>query len=64
MLISVIFFFQEVYEKLQDVEQKKYCSDILSVLSMTVSDQLDCLKYRLSGQRGDVGSWGHEYVRH
>ena len=40
-----------------------YCADILSVLSMTVSEQRDCLNYRLQGKRGDIGDWGHEYVR-
>jgi len=55
---------KEVFEKLSDASVKKDCADILSILSMVVSDQRDCLSYRLLGQRGDVGSWGHEYVRH
>lgn len=55
---------QEVHQKLQSPELQRFCSDILSVLSMTVSEQRDCLHYRLTGDRGDVGAWGHEYVRH
>ena len=41
-------------------------ADILSVLSMTNADQEEraCLKYRLVGSGGEVGDWGHEYVRH
>ena len=41
-------------------------ADVLSVLGMTYSDEdrLDTLKYRLLAPPDDVGSWGHEYVRH
>nr|XP_026689931.1 26S proteasome non-ATPase regulatory subunit 2-like isoform X3 [Ciona intestinalis] len=31
---------------------------------MTISDERECLKYRLLGSQEDIGSWGHEYVRH
>ena len=33
---------------------------------MTYSDEerLDCLKYRLEAPSTDLGSWGHEYMRH
>lgn len=33
---------------------------------MTYSDEdrLDCLKYRLQAPSTDLGSWGHEYMRH
>jgi 26S proteasome regulatory subunit N1 len=39
---------------------------MLSVLGMTYSDEqrLDCLKYRLQSPSSDLGSWGHEYMRH
>lgn len=39
---------------------------MLSVLGMTYSDEdrLDCLKYRLQSPSQDLGSWGHEYMRH
>lgn len=39
--------------------------DVMSVLAMTMAPtgSRDSLKYRLRGSRGDVASWGHEYVR-
>ena len=39
---------------------------MLSVLGMTYSDEnrLDSLKYRLLSPSQDLGSWGHEYIRH
>jgi 26S proteasome regulatory subunit N1 len=39
---------------------------MLSVLGMTYSDQdrRDTLKYRLLAPSKDLGSWGHEYMRH
>jgi 26S proteasome regulatory subunit N1 len=39
---------------------------MMSVLGMTYSDEerLDCLKYRLEAPSTDLGSWGHEYMRH
>lgn len=41
-------------------------ADMMSVLGMTYSDEerLDCLKYRLQAPSTDLGSWGHEYMRH
>ncbi|KAF2551341.1 hypothetical protein F2Q68_00033379 [Brassica cretica] len=44
---------------------KKCLSDILSVLALTMSaeGQRESLSYRLIGTEGDIGSWGHEYVR-
>ncbi|XP_071957164.1 26S proteasome non-ATPase regulatory subunit 2-like [Antedon mediterranea] len=53
-----------IYEKINEAENKKFCADILSVLGMTMSDSRDCLKYRLLGSKEEIGSWGHEYVRH
>merc|ERR1719431_1782894 len=55
---------KEILEKLEAEDLKQDCADILSVISMTVSDQRDCLEYRLKGKREDIGEWGHEYVRH
>lgn len=57
---------REVYEAWPDGEEKKKFADVLSVLSMTHTDEEEraCLKYRLQGAQGDVGDWGHEYVRH
>ncbi|CAK9297284.1 unnamed protein product [Gordionus sp. m RMFG-2023] len=54
-----------IYEKIQDKHTKKFCSDIISVLSMTfATENQDCLNYRLSGSEEEIGSWGHEYVKH
>ncbi|RMZ75668.1 hypothetical protein DV737_g5169, partial [Chaetothyriales sp. CBS 132003] len=41
-------------------------ADTLSVLGMTCGDEdrLETLKYRLLTTADDVGSWGHEYIRH
>jgi 26S proteasome regulatory subunit N1 len=41
-------------------------ADMLSVLGMTYSDEArrDTLKYRLLAPSTDLGSWGHEYMRH
>jgi 26S proteasome regulatory subunit N1 len=41
-------------------------ADILSVLGMTYGDEekLETLKYRLLAKSDDLGSWGHEYIRH
>ncbi|KAL0001993.1 hypothetical protein SO802_015774 [Lithocarpus litseifolius] len=53
------------YETMGDSELKKYLADVLSVLALTMSaeGERDSLKYRLEGSGGDIGSWGHEYVR-
>ncbi|XP_015881444.2 26S proteasome non-ATPase regulatory subunit 2 homolog A [Ziziphus jujuba] len=53
------------YETMEDSELKKYLADILSVLALTMSaeGERESLKYRLLGSEGDIGSWGHEYVR-
>ena len=39
---------------------------MLSVLGMTYGDEekLETLKYRLLSSNDDLGSWGHEYIRH
>ncbi|KAI1303230.1 proteasome regulatory particle base subunit [Mortierella claussenii] len=43
----------------------KFLADILSILAMTYDDdKLDTLKYRQLGSQNEIGSWGHEYVRH
>ncbi|CAK7322712.1 unnamed protein product [Dovyalis caffra] len=53
------------YEKMGDSDLKKYLADILSVLALTMAaeGERESLKYRLLGSEGDIGSWGHEYVR-
>ncbi len=41
-------------------------ADVLSVLAMTMQEdgERETLKYKLLGQKVDISSWGHEYVRH
>lgn len=47
-------------------QAKDSLADVLSVLGMTQGDEdrLDTLEYRLLAPSQDLGSWGHEYVRH
>ena len=57
----------ETYEKWAASENKDSLADTLSVLGMTYSDdedRRDTLKYRLLAPSSDIGSWGHEYMRH
>ncbi|KAJ6822051.1 putative 26S proteasome non-ATPase regulatory subunit 2-like protein A [Iris pallida] len=53
------------FETMAETDLKKYLADILSVLALTmaVEGERESLKYRLFGSEGDIGSWGHEYVR-
>lgn len=53
------------YETMVDPDLKTLLADILSVLALTMSaeGERESLKYRLLGSAGDIGSWGHEYVR-
>jgi len=53
-----------IYEKITDDETKRFCADVISVLAMTNTEGQETLKYRLLGSREDIGTWGHEYVRH
>lgn len=55
---------KQVYEKIKDVEVKKECADIISVLAMTMGEGRECLKYRLLSHLEQIREWGHEYVRH
>ncbi|CAB1108308.1 unnamed protein product [Ectocarpus sp. CCAP 1310/34] len=62
-------------EKMVEVEQdegeatpegnKRALADILSVLAMTMADPGSrvSLKYKLEGTKGDLGRWGHEFLR-
>jgi len=45
---------------------KKQCADVVSVLAMTMSEERECLKYKLLGNQTteEIELWGHEYVRH
>ncbi|XP_004298171.1 PREDICTED: 26S proteasome non-ATPase regulatory subunit 2 1A-like [Fragaria vesca subsp. vesca] len=54
------------YELMGASDVKINLADILSVLALTMSaeGEPESLKYRLlAGSDGDIGSWGHEYVR-
>lgn len=55
---------KSVYEKITNVKCKELCSDIISVLAMTMGEGRECLKYRLTGSALAISEWGHEYVRH
>ncbi|PWA48966.1 hypothetical protein CTI12_AA486570 [Artemisia annua] len=53
------------YESMTESDLKKLLAYILSVLALTMSadGEPESLKYRMLGSKGDIGSWGHEYVR-
>jgi len=58
---------KDTYTKAADTDPTKpMLADVLSLLAMTMGEEgkRESLKYRLLGMRDDVGSWGHEYVRH
>ncbi|KAI1327522.1 armadillo-type protein [Xylariaceae sp. FL0255] len=56
----------KLYEDWPEGDNKSSLADVLSVIGMTFSDEdrQDTLKYRLLSPSQDIGSWGHEYVRH
>ncbi|CAK7241013.1 MAG: proteasome regulatory particle base subunit [Sporothrix thermara] len=56
----------KLYETWAEGDDKTSLADVLSVIGMTFSDEdrQDTLKYRLLAPTQDIGSWGHEYVRH
>jgi len=56
----------KLYDEWPQGEDKTSLADVLSVIGMTFSDEdrQDTLKYRLLAPTSDIGSWGHEYVRH
>ncbi|KIW33309.1 uncharacterized protein PV07_00167 [Cladophialophora immunda] len=56
-----------LYDKWPAGPDRDSLADMLSVLGMTYGeeDKLETLKYRLlSNKSDDLGSWGHEYIRH
>eukprot|EP00057_Strongylocentrotus_purpuratus_P008602 XP_011663076.1 PREDICTED: 26S proteasome non-ATPase regulatory subunit 2 [Strongylocentrotus purpuratus] len=55
---------KEIFENMAVGDNKCFCADIISVLGMTLSDNKDCLNFRLVGSKEDIASWGHEYARH
>ncbi|MCJ1252274.1 proteasome regulatory particle base subunit [Lignoscripta atroalba] len=56
----------KLYEEWPAGDHKNSLGDVLSVLGMTHGDEekLETLKYRLLAPSEDLGSWGHEYIRH
>jgi len=54
------------YEKMAVGPVKKQCADVVSVLAMTMSEERECLKFKLLGNTSteEIELWGHEYVRH
>ena len=57
---------KENYEKASAGPAKTMMADVLSLLAMTMGEDSvrESLSYKLLGSREDLGSWGHEYVRH
>eukprot|EP00005_Dracoamoeba_jomungandri_P005973 CAMPEP_0174261516 /NCGR_PEP_ID=MMETSP0439-20130205/11469_1 /TAXON_ID=0 /ORGANISM="Stereomyxa ramosa, Strain Chinc5" /LENGTH=866 /DNA_ID=CAMNT_0015345999 /DNA_START=24 /DNA_END=2624 /DNA_ORIENTATION=+ len=53
------------FEELQEGANKQALADILSILAMTMAAEgtRESLNFKLKGQKVDIGSWGHEYVR-
>jgi 26S proteasome regulatory subunit N1 len=39
-----------VYDKLKDKKCRELCSDVISVLAMTMGEGRECLKYRILGK--------------
>ncbi|KAK4651499.1 proteasome regulatory particle base subunit [Podospora pseudocomata] len=56
----------KLYDEWPASDDKNSLADVLSVIGMTFSDEdrQDTLKFRLLAPTQDIGSWGHEYVRH
>jgi 26S proteasome regulatory subunit N1 len=55
------------FEQLPAGEIKAHLADVISVLATTVTakeEKRSALKYKLVGTVTDLGSWGHEYLRH
>eukprot|EP01117_Protostelium_nocturnum_P011638 TRINITY_DN422_c0_g1_i3.p1 TRINITY_DN422_c0_g1~~TRINITY_DN422_c0_g1_i3.p1 ORF type:complete len:870 (-),score=199.11 TRINITY_DN422_c0_g1_i3:83-2692(-) len=64
-------FMRPHFQKLKDYytstpdsnSNKRLLADVLSVLAMTMGNK-ESLKFKMQGTIKDIGSWGHEYVRH
>ncbi|XP_019059427.1 PREDICTED: 26S proteasome non-ATPase regulatory subunit 2 homolog A-like [Tarenaya hassleriana] len=58
-------FHEEMVDSDLNICSQKCLADILSVLALTMSaeGERESLRYRLMGSEGDIGSWGHAYVR-
>ncbi|XP_049809091.1 26S proteasome non-ATPase regulatory subunit 2-like [Schistocerca nitens] len=60
---------KEIHRKMKEGKTRSLCADVISVVSMAMSDvkelegKRECLKYCLQGLQRDIADWGHEYVR-
>ncbi|KAK8714824.1 hypothetical protein V6N13_042171 [Hibiscus sabdariffa] len=56
---------KDFFETLPDSDFKKRLADVLSALALTMSaeGERESLKYKLLDSEGNIGSWGHKYVR-
>ena len=54
------------FEKMSDPSIKRACADVVSVLAMTMSEDNECLQFKMKGNTDaeNIDCWGHEYVRH
>jgi len=57
---------KQACDKMSTGPVKTQCADVVSVLAMTMSEERECLKYKLMGnmKTEEIELWGHEYVRH
>lgn len=59
---------KSIYETMPNDQTKRFAADVVSILSMTMPPEklqpCESLEFRLKGSREEIGSWGHEYVRH
>jgi len=57
---------KQLYDKIPAGPVKLQCADVVSVLAMTMSEERECLKFKLLGNNSteEIELWGHEYVRH
>ncbi|KAK4336768.1 hypothetical protein RND71_043855 [Anisodus tanguticus] len=59
---------KSIYETMPTDTTKRFVADIVSILCMTMPAEklqpCESLEFRLKGSYEEIGSWGHEYVRH
>lgn len=59
---------KSIFETMPNDQTKRFAADVVSILSMTMPPEklqpCESLEFRLKGSQEEIGSWGHEYVRH
>lgn len=57
---------KSTFEGMPASENRQAMADVLSVLAMNAAPEgkRESLSFKLQGTTGEVGAWGHEYVRH